>query len=147
MPTRNHDPPAHDPRSSVHRKNEPVRPAGHPIRVLIVDDDVDGAETLATYFQLMGWATRIAHDGEHAIRAADEFEPEAVILDVGLPKHDGYEVARALRTRAWCSETLICAVTAWARPALASVAGLDHYFVKPVDPRILMELIREAHGE
>jgi two-component system CheB/CheR fusion protein len=70
-----------------------------PHRVLLVDDSLDSSEPLSLLLQTKGHQTRIATDGEGALETADEFQPDCVVLDLGLPRMDGYEVARRLRTR------------------------------------------------
>jgi DNA-binding response OmpR family regulator len=119
------------------------------VRVLVVDDNVDVAETLGLYLDQMGYSTRLAHDGEEALRAAAEFRPQVALLDLGLPDFDGYEVAIAIREETWGKDVLICAVTAWADEAdreLTRVAGFDHHFVKPVDLQALLRAICDAHA-
>jgi DNA-binding response OmpR family regulator len=117
---------------------------GDATRVLVVDDNVDTADTLARYLDQLGYTTRLAYDGGEGLRAAGEFRPHVALLDLGLPDVDGYEVALAIREEPWGKDVLICAVTAWAEDAdreLTRVAGFDHHFVKPVDLRELVNAI------
>lgn len=117
---------------------------GDGTRVLVVDDNVDAADTLARYLDQLGYTTRLAYDGGEGLRAAAEFRPHVALLDLGLPDVDGYEVALAIREESWGKAVLICAVTAWAEEAdreLTRVAGFDHHFVKPVDLRALVSAI------
>jgi CheY-like chemotaxis protein len=119
------------------------------LRILVVDDNVDAAETLALYLDRIGHTTRLAHDGEQALRAAEELRPHVVLLDLGLPQLDGYEVALGIRAEPWGKDVLICAITAWGRPSdhdISRVAGIDHHLLKPVDPELLVTLIREARS-
>src|SRR6185503_6789145 len=74
-------------------------PGAQPLRVLIADDDRDGAMTLATLLQLEGYDVRTVHGGQEALDAAREFKPHAILLDIGMPKITGYEAARRLRQR------------------------------------------------
>ena len=106
-------------------------------RVLVVDDNVDGAESLATLVGLWGHEVRIAHDGPSALITAAEFRPDAVLLDIGLPGLDGYKVARQLRARPGSGTTKPVALTGWGRDADRErplAAGFDLHLVKPVDP-------------
>lgn len=119
------------------------------LRVLVVDDNVDAAETLALYLDGIGHTTRLAHDGERALRLAEELRPHVVLLDLGLPQLDGYEVALGIRAEPWAKDVLICAITAWGRPSdhdISRVAGIDHHLLKPVNPQLLVTLIREARS-
>lgn len=119
------------------------------LRILVVDDNVDAAETLALYLDRIGHTTRLAHDGERALRLAEELRPHVVLLDLGLPQLDGYEVALGIRAEPWGQDVLICAITAWGRPSdhdISRAAGIDHHLLKPVDPELLVTLIREARS-
>lgn len=114
-----------------------------PLPVLVVDDNVDAAETLAELLGLWGCEPRLAHDGPAAIAAAD-LEPAVVILDIGLPGMDGYEVARRLRSREWSRRPLLIALTGFGQDAdrrRAAEAGFDEHFTKPVDAEGLRKLL------
>lgn len=105
-------------------------------RILVVDDNVDAAESLAMLLQLDGHSTRVAHDGPAALVVAREFKPHAVLLDIGLPGMNGYEVARQLRDAETAPMRLI-ALTGWSSEEArrqAHAAGFDRHLVKPVDP-------------
>ncbi len=113
-------------------------------KVLVVDDNRDGAESLALLLGLEGYDVRIARDGLAAIDTAIAFEPAIVILDIGLPGMDGYEVARQLRADSSTARVLLIALTGYGREqdkSRAIAAGFDHYLVKPVDPEQLQALI------
>jgi len=112
-------------------------------RILVVDDNADAAESLAMLLQLDGHATRVAHDGEAALVAAREFQPDTVFLDIGLPGMNGYEVAQRLRASDRSTMQLI-ALTGWGAEddrRRAQAAGFDHHLVKPVDPAQLAPLL------
>jgi len=114
----------------------------HP-RVLVVDDNEDAADSLATLLGVMGYEVRIAYDGPEAITAADEFEPAVALLDIGLPQLSGYDVARHMRERRG-SDVLLVAITGWGQEndkLKARQAGFDHHFTKPADFGVLLELI------
>lgn len=105
-------------------------------RVLVVDDNRDSTETLSMLLGVKGHTTRVAADGEEAIKAAEEFRPEIVLLDLSLPKLDGYEVARELRQRPYGASMLLVAVTGWSGNdvrAKAAEAGFDFHLLKPFD--------------
>jgi two-component system, OmpR family, response regulator len=105
-------------------------------RVLLVDDNEDSTEPLSLLLQAKGHATRVATDGAEAIVAADEFQPHCVVLDLGLPGMDGFEVARRLRQRPYGADLILVALTGWAGKdvrAKAAEAGFDYHLVKPVN--------------
>lgn len=124
--------------------NEPASaPKGH-CRVLVVDDNVDSAECLALFLRLSGHEVQMAHDGPTAIDAAQMFQPQVVLLDIGLPKLDGYEVARRLREWPEMQKAVFIALTGYGRTEdqrLSRQAGFDHHLVKPVDPEAVEALI------
>jgi signal transduction histidine kinase/ActR/RegA family two-component response regulator len=104
------------------------------LRVLVVDDNADAAESLASLLELSGHQTRVANDGEQAVRAAHEFHPEIVFLDIGMPGKDGYEVARELRDCADTRDAVLVALTGWGAKddrARSRQAGFDHHLTKP----------------
>ncbi|HYE35113.1 PAS domain S-box protein [Methylocaldum sp.] len=118
------------------------KPAG--VRVLVVDDNVDSAESMALLLSLDGHDVRTAFDGPGALTVAAEFQPEAVLLDIGLPGMDGYEVARQMRGLPGLQKALMIAVTGYGQAddrARSKAAGFDHHLVKPVDPEILSALL------
>jgi PAS domain S-box-containing protein len=112
-------------------------------RVLVVDDNHDNARGLSKLLTLLGHDVRVAHDGNEAIKEAHAHCPEIVLLDIGLPGMDGYEVARRLRQEAYCRDSLIIAVSGYGQPEdlrRSKEAGFDHHLVKPVDYDALMTL-------
>lgn len=122
----------------------PQRPR---LRILIVDDNHDGADTLARVLAIMGNETRAAYDGAEALDVADSFRPDVVLLDLGLPLLNGFEACQQLRERAWCKNVTIVAVTGWGQEQIrrrSEEAGFDHHVVKPVDPTALLELLTDA---
>jgi CheY-like chemotaxis protein len=105
-------------------------------RVLIVDDNIDGAESMAIRLRLTEHEVRIVNDGPSAIEAATAFKPEVVVLDIGLPGMDGYEVARQLRRDPMLSRSLFIALTGYGQEQdrdRAREAGFDIHFTKPID--------------
>jgi CheY-like chemotaxis protein/anti-sigma regulatory factor (Ser/Thr protein kinase) len=115
------------------------------LRILVVDDNLDAAESLAICLELNGHQTRRAGDGESALAIAAEFRPQAAILDIGLPGMDGYELARCLRGQTNSGPPpLLVAVTGWGAEEdrlRAQDAGFDLHLVKPIDPERLNRLI------
>jgi signal transduction histidine kinase/DNA-binding response OmpR family regulator len=114
-------------------------------RVLVVDDNVDAAESLAILVRLDGHEVRTAHDGPTALEVAETFCPEIVLLDIGLPAMDGYEVGRRLRSQPKGSEMLLAAVTGYGQEEDRShcqQAGFDEHLIKPVDPEALRRLLQ-----
>ena len=117
------------------------------LRILVVDDNRDAVESLAMLLQLTGHETHTAQDGEEAIAAAARLEPEVILLDIGLPRLNGYEVCRRIRQQAWAQETVIVALTGWGQDddrQRSSEAGFDAHLVKPVDHAALLELLADA---
>jgi CheY-like chemotaxis protein/two-component sensor histidine kinase len=127
-----------------------VPAAQGPGRVLVVDDNRDAAETLATLLEMLGLQTRQVHDGEAVLAAALEFRPDVVLLDIGLPGMDGYEVAQVLRAEPRLGRVTLIALTGWGaeddrRRAMA--AGFDHHLTKPVDLGVLEAMLRQLQQE
>jgi len=115
-----------------------------PRRILVVDDNVDTAQSLALLLRLKGHRVEVAHDGPAALETARSFVPEVVLLDIGLPGIDGYEVARRLREEVRLAHALVVALTGYGQEEdrrRARHAGFDHHFTKPVDPTVLFKLI------
>ena len=113
-------------------------------RILIVDDNRDGADSLSEMLKIMGNDTRTAYDGEAAVSAAGEFRPDVVLLDIGLPKLNGYDACRRIRGQPWGNGMLLIALTGWGQEEdvrRSQDAGFDRHMVKPVDPTALMELL------
>jgi CheY-like chemotaxis protein len=107
-----------------------------PQRVLIVDDHADTAESLAFWLRRLGYETHVAGDGERGLEVAGALKPQAVLLDLTLPRIDGYEVARRLRAEPHGRGVTLVAVSGRTWPeeqARSREAGFDHFLVKPVD--------------
>jgi signal transduction histidine kinase/CheY-like chemotaxis protein len=129
---------------STSNGSSPVEPAAASRqRVLVADDLEDSAETLATLLMLNGHEVWTARDGEEALQVAAERRPGIVLLDIGMPRLDGYEVCRRLRMLPWGRDALIVALTGWGQDRdrrQTEDAGFDHHLVKPVDPADLLKL-------
>lgn len=118
------------------------------LRVLVVEDSIDSAETLGELITRWGHVVRLAHDGASAVDAAREFRPQVILLDIGLPDTDGYAVARRLRSEE-PGGTVLIALTGFGEAqdrARARQAGFDRHLVKPVDPKALEALLRDVTG-
>jgi len=112
-------------------------------RILVADDDLDGAETLAIVLRVAGHDVQIAHDGPSTLRIAADFQPDVVFLDVGMPGMDGFETARQLRQSVELDKTVLVALTGYGREedrARAAQAGFDHFLVKPTPPNVLTDI-------
>lgn len=118
-------------------------------RVLVADDNQDGANTLATFLSLDGHQVQVAYDGEQALRMASEYRPDACVLDIGMPGLTGYEVAERIRREGWGQQMLLVAVTGWGQVkhrTVALAAGFDHHLTKPIDPDALHQLLLNVHA-
>lgn len=114
------------------------------LRILIADDNQDACATLASLLELMGYCVRQAHDGQAAVDAAADFDPQVVLLDIGMPKLNGYEACRHIRDQAGGATRTIVACTGWGQAddrRRSDEAGFDQHLVKPVDPNVLFELL------
>ena len=123
-----------------------AKPATATRRILLVDDNQDSAQTLAKLLTLTGHETRVAHDGVQAVEAAGQFLPDAVLLDIGLPRLNGFEACRRIREQAWGKTMMLVALTGWGQEEdrrKSRDAGFDHHLVKPVDYAALMRLLGE----
>ena len=115
--------------------------ACRPLKILVVDDHLDGAESMSALLSLRGHDVRMVHDGDAALIAAAEFRPDVMLLDIGLPTLSGYEVCRLLREQTWGGDIAVIALTGWGDQDAVSkgeAAGFDHHLVKPVDESVLM---------
>ena len=124
--------------------------SGRPCRTLVVDDNRDAADSLRTMLQLMGAEVEAAYDGASALQLAHRFCPEAIVLDIGMPGMDGYEVARAIRQDPALHHVRLVALTGWGQEtdrSRAREAGFDHHLVKPVDVDALQRVLDCAGGE
>ncbi len=127
------------------RREEPkMTTEAPPRRILIVDDNPDAASSLSTLLRISGHETHVAHDGVAAVAAAEEFRPDVILLDVGLPKMNGYDVCREIRSRDWGRPMMIVAMTGWGQDddrRRSKEAGFDRHMVKPINYDDLMSLL------
>ena len=124
----------------------PFSPPDAGLRILVADDNADAAETMAVLLELMGHRVQHVLDGEAAVQAAvSDFHPEVVLLDIGMPKLNGYETCREIRARNKDPAMKIIAITGWGQSEdrlKSKDAGFDHHLVKPVDPEALSDLLQ-----
>ena len=127
---------------------EAAQPARSPsLRVLVVDDDIDSARSLAMLLEACGHLVSVAHDGRSALRIAGESHPQAVFLDIGLPDLDGYEVAKRMRRLAGLDDAELVALTGYGHPGdlrRSREAGFDRHLVKPGDFSQMKQILQEV---
>ena len=114
------------------------------LRVLVADDNVDAADTLAYLLRMAGHEVRIAYDGEEALRIGAEFRPELAFLDIGMPRMDGYQAAQALRALPGMQGVRLAALTGWGAEedrARSQAAGFDHHLLKPAFPEQVQAIL------
>jgi CheY-like chemotaxis protein len=123
------------------------RPAAAPAgasRILVVDDLAASAETLMTLLEMEGFEVRVAHEGQQALDIAREFRPNVVLLDIGLPGMNGFEVAHGLRSQVESREALLIALTGYGEAESrqrSAQAGFDFHMVKPADVNLLLTML------
>jgi PAS domain S-box-containing protein len=125
----------------------PEADAAAGLRVLVVDDNVDAAVTLAMILDVEGNQTRVAHDGREAVSLAAEFKPEVVFLDIGMPGMNGYETAEAIRRLPGIAQPCLVALTGWGAEhdrARSAAAGFDHHLTKPVEFSTVQALLAQV---
>jgi PAS domain S-box-containing protein len=133
------------PRESA--KKDPQAASGPRCRVLVVDDNVDSADSLAMLLEILGHDVQTANDGHQAIATAGEFQPDIAILDIGLPQMSGYQLAQRLRQQPWAKQVVLVALTGWGQEEhrrRSADAGFDYHLTKPVDFEMLQRIIAET---
>jgi CheY-like chemotaxis protein len=132
------------------RAAAPVPPRhvrGSSLKILVVDDNRDAADGLAKMLELLGHVPAVAYDGPEALDTAEREPPDVILLDIGLPSMNGYEVARRVRDRPWGRQVLLVAQTGWGKEQdkrRAADAGFDHHLIKPLDAGQLVQLLTEV---
>lgn len=117
------------------------------MKIVIADDNHDSADSMAMLLEAGGHEVHVAYDGAQAVETARKVRPEVVLLDIGMPKMNGFECARAIRAQSWAEGTLLVALTGWGQEEdkrRAMEAGFDRHLTKPVDPATLDEALRPA---
>ena len=125
----------------MHPSNGPAATASK--RILVADDNRDGAETMAMLLKLSGHEVYVAHSGAQAFEVAQRERPQIAVLDIGMPDLNGYELAERIRGEAWGERMKLIAVTGWGQAEdkrRALEAGFNHHLTKPVDPSQLEAL-------
>ena len=115
-------------------------------RILVADDNRDVVESFQIMLRILGHEVQTALDGEEAIEKAEQFRPDVIVLDVGMPMLDGYETASRIRQRPWSRDVVLIAVTGWGndKDKLKSAeAGFDVHLVKPVDATTILEALEQ----
>jgi CheY-like chemotaxis protein len=117
-----------------------------PLRILVVDDNSDSAESMALMLKFAGHTVAVAHDGFEALETAKTFQPHAVLLDLGMPKLNGYETAQQIRQQPWGDNVVLIALTGWGQEEdrrRSREAGFNAHLVKPVDHHSLEKILRD----
>lgn len=126
-----------------------TRPAkAESLRILIADDNADSANTLATYLRLSGHRPTVAFDGSEALQLAADEPPDVMLVDLRMPTHNGYDVARNIRAQPWGNSIRLIAVSGFYSPEdidRASNAGFDAHVSKPIDMDVLPRMLQAAH--
>jgi CheY-like chemotaxis protein len=129
-------------------ENAVAAPLGQ-LRILVVDDNRDAAESLATLLEVLGAETQVACDGLQALELFRSYGPAVVLLDIGMPEMDGYEVARRIRADFSDRRAVLVALTGWGQEddrRRAKEAGFDHHLIKPADLNALQKLLVSLRG-
>jgi PAS domain S-box-containing protein len=135
------------PEKKAARTRTVPEPSPDALRVLVVDDNADAARTLGMMLKIKGCHSKCVHDGEEALAAAEEWIPHVILLDIGMPKMNGYDVCRKLRETAWGSVMTVVALTGWGQEEdrrKSVEAGFDHHLVKPLEWDLLHEILDQA---
>lgn len=115
-------------------------------RILVADDNRAGTDSMAMLLELDGHQTANAYDGVEALTIAESLRPEIILLDIGMPRLNGYEVAQRLRAEAWGKNIVIIAMSGWGQEKdqqRSRASGFDRHLIKPVNPEDLAKLIAE----
>ena len=118
-------------------------------RILIADDNRDAADTMGMLLELGGHEVIIAHSGDQALELGRQHRPDVVILDIGMPDINGYDVARIARNEDWGRSAYMIALTGWGQAEdkeRARMAGFDRHLTKPVDPDLVEEILKQHMG-
>jgi len=116
-------------------------------RILVVDDNVDSVESLAMLLAMMGHEVQTANDAEGAVAVAETFRPDVAILDIGLPRVNGYELAKQIRERPWAKDLVLVALTGWGQEThrrRSAESGFNHHLTKPVEFDVLQQILSAA---
>ena len=131
------------------RREEGIGPPANRCRILVVDDNEDSVDSLAMLLRLLGHEVQTASDGETAVAVAEAFRPDVAILDIGLPKVNGYDLAKQIRERPWAKNIVLVALTGWGQDAhrrRSTEAGFNHHLTKPVELDVLQQILAAAEN-
>ena len=120
------------------------------MKVMVVDDNRDSATSMSLLIEMLGHEVRTAFDGEEALALASNFQPAVVLMDLGMPRMDGYEACRRIRSQPWGKKMTVVAVSAWGEaeaPRRTTLAGFDAHFVKPVLPGLIARTLQDVTAE
>jgi signal transduction histidine kinase/ActR/RegA family two-component response regulator len=129
---------------------ENAKPIGRPLRVLVVDDNVDTAASMAMVLRASGHDVHTAHDGPTALEVATDYRPDVVMLDIGLPGFDGFELAKRIRQQPVHEKVVLVAITGYGRESdrqRSQEAGFDYYLVKPTKFEKVQEILASVSSE
>ncbi|MDQ2764789.1 MAG: response regulator, partial [Pseudomonadota bacterium] len=118
-----------------------------PLRILVVDDNHDAADSLSELLRMMGNETRCVYDGEQGVAAALEFQPDVVLLDIGMPNMNGHDACRRIRAQPRMKDAVLIAITGWGTEEdrrQSKESGFSHHMTKPVDPDALIAWVQSA---
>ncbi|MGH7520236.1 MAG: ATP-binding protein [Gemmatimonadales bacterium] len=121
--------------------------SGKRCRILVVDDNVDSVDSLAMLLSMMGHEVQTAGDGESAMTVAKQFRPDVAILDIGLPKVNGYDLAKQMRAQPWAKDVVLVALTGWGQEThrrRSAESGFNHHLTKPVEFDVLQQILSAA---
>jgi len=127
----------------VSDKEEQVGRAA-PRRILVADDNADSASSMALLLEILGNEVRTAFDGLDAVEVAAAFRPDVILMDIGMPRLDGYDACRRIREQPWGQDIVLIALTGWGQDEdmrKSRDAGFNHHLVKPVEPAMLEKLL------
>jgi CheY-like chemotaxis protein len=130
--------------SGAVQSEESEQASGLERRILVVDDSRDTANSMSTLLRLMGHTVHTAYDGEEAVLAAERYRPDVVVLDIGMPRLNGYDACRQIRAKTWGKGMFIVAVTGWGQETdrqQSQAAGFDGHLVKPVQQSELAQVL------
>jgi len=132
---------------AIERREPVLPPSAKRCRVLVVDDNVDSVESLAMLLRMMGHEVETASDGASGLEKAAAFKPDVAILDIGLPKVNGYELAKQIREQQWSKNVTLVALTGWGQEQhrrRSEESGFNHHLTKPVEFDVLQEILAAA---
>ena len=115
-----------------------------PRRILVADDNEDSASSMALLLEILGNEVRTAFDGLDAVEVATAFRPDVILMDIGMPRLDGYDACRRIREQPWGQDVVLIALTGWGQDEdvrKSRDAGFNHHLVKPVEPATLEKLL------